>query len=556
MELRHYQIEQAEALVSDEHVLLESPTGSGKTVTVCYAAIALHNSGKKVIIATPLTGSVSQFDDTIRGLGGDFLLGDTKNIRKSMRHRWEKIIGCTHGAIRNAWDNSVSAEGIYLFIDESHHAGEDQRLGEVCKEFVEAGGILKIITASPFRTDSKLYLPENYRAVRRSLFEHMRDGFAPRLVKSAIVTFPLPKVSKDEFKGDTVSADATEIVAEEMFKNWALTKRKTVICFPSCKHTEKLVNSVIARFSVGGARVLNAYGSNPAIREKFEATLALERHGRSSDSQVDVIVGCNRVYESMDWKHCSQAYCYGATSSPVKVLQLLGRTLRQKDGDMSADERSESRVVFFLPSKDGTIASFSNWHIEQSLLVCGLVYDATKAKLFSMIERAMNLKLPNANPDHHKILRPHGDERMKYLRLYRLAIQQLKSESRQLYSQDIVERMVDIAQRGNQPFDHEKVMQIVLENADGIGDMYFDLCTKQLEKWPDESMREILESIIQTFSESVVHDSVDFQGITLTPGLIEVFGKKLNGVIPEGFYKSNVYDRTWNRGSFREPMSV
>jgi superfamily II DNA or RNA helicase len=550
MELRPYQEEQAEALISDEHILLESPTGSGKTVTVCYSAIALSKAGKKVIIATPLKGSVDQFDQTIRKLGGDVEIGNRKSIQIALRHMRDKIIVCTHQALRNAWDNSVLAENTYLFIDESHHAGDEQVLGEVCKEFVDAGGKLRIITASPFRADGKLYLPDDYRTVRRSLFEHMNQGYAPRLVKSAIVTFPLSKISKDEFRGDSISEDATEIVAEEMFKNWVLTKRKTVICFPSCKQTSKLVDSIIARFAVGGARVLNAYGSIAAVRENFESKLALERDGRSSDSQVDVIVGCNRVYESMDWPHCSQAFCYGATTSPVKVLQLLGRTLRLKDSDASLNERSESRVVFFLPSKDGTIASFNKWHIEQSLLVCGLVYDATKAKLWGMIEKAMQMRLPNTNLDQHKVLKPHGKERMNYLALFRLSVQQLEMENRMTRPSDVRDKMIEIAESGNQPYDHEKIRQIVVEHSLGLEDRYLDLEKNQFEKWPDESMRDILDSIIESFSKSVVLESVSIQGITLTPSLIELFGKKLNGLIPEAFYKSNVYDHTWNRGFF------
>ena len=76
--------------------------------------------------------------------------------------------------------------GKALFIDEAHHASADG-LSEVVTLWRDRGGQLYFFTATPYRGDGRPVALDGMRLYRRSLAEHMAEGFAPRHLESEIV---------------------------------------------------------------------------------------------------------------------------------------------------------------------------------------------------------------------------------------------------------------------------------------------------------------------------------------------------------------------------------
>src|SRR5258708_32647298 len=84
-----------------------------------------------------------------------------------------------------AGDLPADLTGKALFIDEAHHASADG-LSEIVALWRERGGQLFFFTATPYRGDGRPVRLEGMRAFRRSLAEHMAEGFAPPHLASEI----------------------------------------------------------------------------------------------------------------------------------------------------------------------------------------------------------------------------------------------------------------------------------------------------------------------------------------------------------------------------------
>ena len=111
----------------------------------------------------------------------------------------DHALACTHAALNRLDPERLPADlsGKALFIDEAHHASADG-LSEVVTLWRDRGGQLYFFTATPYRGDGRPVALDGMRHYRRSLAEHMAEGFAPRHLESEIVALGR--------RGDTVSA--------------------------------------------------------------------------------------------------------------------------------------------------------------------------------------------------------------------------------------------------------------------------------------------------------------------------------------------------------------
>jgi hypothetical protein len=89
------------------------------------------------------------------------------------------------------------------FIDEAHHASADG-LSQIVTLWRERGSQLFFFTATPYRGDGRPVKLDGMRSYRRSLAEHMAEGFAPRHGDSEIVALGHPgdKVTAAQFTGE------------------------------------------------------------------------------------------------------------------------------------------------------------------------------------------------------------------------------------------------------------------------------------------------------------------------------------------------------------------
>ena len=133
-------------------------------------------------------------------------LGSVKRLLAYLRQPApDHALACTHAALNRLTDDALPADlsGKALFLDEAHHASADG-LSQIVATWRKRGGQLFFFTATPYRGDGRPVALEGMRLFRRSLAEHMAEGFAPRHLDSEIVALGRPgdAITAGQFTGE------------------------------------------------------------------------------------------------------------------------------------------------------------------------------------------------------------------------------------------------------------------------------------------------------------------------------------------------------------------
>jgi superfamily II DNA or RNA helicase len=409
-QLRAYQVR----LVTDvcrtsEDVLVEQPTGSGKTVQI-VTLVAMHlgrrfshaliSAPQEQIehgfvkrdsrnIAFPASLGVAQPslavpEKLIRGARIS-MLGSVKQIAAYLRQPvpLDYALACTHAALNQLTPEKLPDDlsSKALFIDEAHHASADG-LSQLVALWRERGGQLFFFTATPYRGDGRNVRLEGMRAFRRSLAEHMAEGFAPRHLESEIVALGQPgdAITAAQFTGEEAppSSYFDGLIAAIVCR-WSVDgKPRAIVRVPPMQggQSGELVSRLMTAFSSQGARVLDATGTSATDKQRFLRALEAEKSRTYATSGFDVMLGIQRVLEGTDWPVCSAVYCVGMPGSLNTVVQFLGRAMRLKDADYPAEQRDRARLVFFVPCGGGAaLADLSLDHSRHALLTCCFLAD-------------------------------------------------------------------------------------------------------------------------------------------------------------------------------------
>lgn len=408
--LRPYQLR----LVTDvyratEDVLVEQPTGSGKTVQiVTLVAMHLGERFSHALISAPqeqieqgfvkrdyqliafphcLGVAVSPIQAPKALIKGarESRLGSVKRVIHYLRQPGppDHAFACTHAALNRLTPEDLPNDlsGKALFIDEAHHASADG-LSQIVTVWRERGGQLFFFTATPYRGDGRPVKLEGMKSFRRSLAEHMAEGFAPRHLESEIVALGQPgdAITAGQFTGDEVSPSSyIDGLVAAICRRWVEDgKPKAIVRVPPMQggRSGELVGRLLQALSSHGARVLDATGTGTADKQRFLGGLEAEKNRTFATSEFDVLVGIQRVLEGTDWPVCSAVYCVGMPGSLNTVVQFLGRAMRLKGDDYPAAQRDTARLVFFVPCGGGAaLADLSIDHSRHALLTCCFLAD-------------------------------------------------------------------------------------------------------------------------------------------------------------------------------------
>ncbi len=409
-QLRPYQVR----LVTDvcrtsDDVLVEQPTGSGKTVQiVTLVAMQLGQRFTHAVISAPQEqieeGFVQRDYQTIAfpvcpGVAVPPILAPAaliKGARESKLGSVKRVIhylrqpgpldhafACTHAALNRLTPDDLPADlsGKALFIDEAHHASADG-LTQIVTLWRERRGQLFFFTATPYRGDGRPVRLEGMRAYRRSLAEHMAEGFAPGRLESEIVALGQPgdAITAGQFTGEEAPPSSYfDGLVAAICRRWLEDgKPKSIVRVPPMKggRSGELVSRLMHALASQGGRVLDATGTGAADKQRFLTGLEAEKSRTYATSEFDVMVGIQRVLEGTDWPVCSAVYCVGMPGSLNTVVQFLGRAMRLKGEDYPAEQRDRARLVFFVPCGGGTaLAELSLDHSRHALLTCCFLAD-------------------------------------------------------------------------------------------------------------------------------------------------------------------------------------
>jgi hypothetical protein len=311
-------------------------------------------------------------------------LGSVKRLLAYLRQSGplDHALACTHAALNLLTADKLPRDltGKALFIDEAHHASADG-LSQIVSVWRERGGQLYFFTATPYRGDGRPVALEGMRLFRRSLAEHMDEGFAPRHLDSEIVALGRPGdvVTAGQFTGeDAPPPSYFDALVAAICRKWQDDRRpKAIVRVPPMRGgSEGLVARLIQALSREGARLLDATGTRVEDKKRFLKALKAESRRTHAESQFDVMIGIQRVLEGTDWPMCSAVYCVGMPGSLNTVVQLLGRAMRPKDDDHPAAERDRARLVFVVPCAGGSaLADLSMDHSRHALLTCCFLAD-------------------------------------------------------------------------------------------------------------------------------------------------------------------------------------
>ncbi len=409
-QLRDYQVRVVtDVCRASEDVLVEQPTGSGKTVQI-VTLVAMHlgrrfshaliSAPQEQIeqgfvkrdyrtIAFPECQGVAQPaiavpEKLIRGARIS-MLGSVKQIAAYLRQPGplDYALACTHAALNQLSPAQLPDDlsGRALFIDEAHHASADG-LSQLVALWRQRGGRLFFFTATPYRGDGRPVRLDDMRAFRRSLAEHMAEGFAPRHLDSEIVALGQPgdAITAAQFTGEEAPPSSYfDGLIAGLCRRWSEDgKPKAIVRVPPMQGGKSgdLIRRLMLAFESQGARVLDATGTGTADKQRFLSALEAERSRTYATSSFDVMLGIQRVLEGTDWPVCSAVYCVGMPGSLNTVVQFLGRAMRLKGDDYPAAQRDRARLVFFVPCGGGAaLTELSIDHSRHALLTCCFLAD-------------------------------------------------------------------------------------------------------------------------------------------------------------------------------------
>jgi hypothetical protein len=361
--LRLYQSDKVaslyDKLVEGPKVALISPPGSGKSlkVSVLLARLQAAHVFDVAVIGVPQTHIKGSF--STKGLvvdkGGEHIRRnrvddltetcDHEHTSGSKLKRFKAYIEgegshfayvCSHATLQSdealRFVRAGDMSRCLLVLDEGHHAeleGEG-KLTKMRAAWLEAGGAVLVVTATPYRSDNTSILDESWARVTRSIAEQAADGFAPKYLESYYRDLGAPARTKDQLDNGIKPKRA---LVKRIVNGWTTDdakgkhRPKTIVIVPQ-NDSQGWTKLLLAEFKRAGARVFDATGTSKEQQLRFRDELSAEakrlESGGWKASQWDVMIGCKRFDEGTDWACCSHVYVIGHPGSINTTVQRWG----------------------------------------------------------------------------------------------------------------------------------------------------------------------------------------------------------------------------------------
>lgn len=298
-------------------LLVQSPAGSGKTVTSSFMVHGAHQRGMRAMFAVHREELAKQASKTFRGFGiphGYVMSSMTMDARQSVHV-------AMIDTLRNRIDKVPRPD--MLVVDECHHAVSPS-WQKVINHYHERGTLIIGLSATPIRLDGRplsgmfdemiLGPTVRYLIDIGSLAEY--DYYRP----PSLIDLTGVKSRGGDFASDQLAevTDTPKIVGDAVEHYLRLMPGKRAIAFAvNVKHSQ----NVAATFKAAGVPAAHLDGETPpAVRAAI--IQAFER------GEILVLSNVNLFSEGFDVKACEGVLILRATQSLALHIQICGRAMR------------------------------------------------------------------------------------------------------------------------------------------------------------------------------------------------------------------------------------
>ena len=352
-ELRDYQLETLAAVKSayakgHRRILLQAPTGSGKTVMAAAIIAGAESKGTQTAFCAHRREIIYQTSETLRKFEvrhGIVMAGEmptthfTQVCSVQTLASWMK-----RGKIKPFWHGGV------LILDECHRS-----LAKSYTDLMSPDTLLIGLSATPARSDGQ-GLGEIYDCIVQAptIRQLIHDGhlvqpkyFAPSAPDLAGV-----KMAGGDYQTASLASrvDKPKLVGD-VIENWARLAegRKTVVFATNVKHSVHLTDAFLA------AGINAAHLDGTTTREDRQQILKDFRAGI-----IQVLCNCQVLTEGWDQPDVACCVVARPTKSISMYLQMVGRVLRPSLGKTDTYVLDHAGIVH----EHGFVEEFEAWSLE------------------------------------------------------------------------------------------------------------------------------------------------------------------------------------------------
>ena len=336
--LRDFQVSAVQAIFKKTRGIIQSPTGSGKTVMAAGASRIANLNGKKVLFITHQKELLYQTrdsfmasgidagicGDSVRDLSHSTIIGMVQTLYAGVEKRDRK------GKIIRRANPEILAllQSIDMLIIDEAHRGDAQSFQAVCDQCVNA--YFRIgLTATPLMKglfEDLALIAQTGGVIFRITIKDLVDRglLAQPYIKLVKITAPtlkqhLPYGTAYKL-GITENTHRNQIIVEEAVE-FARNKLTTLILVGKINHGKTLLE-MLKRYP--GLKVQFIHGSKNT-ETRAEALKAL------AEKRIDILISSTIADEGVDIPAVSAVILAGGLKSPIKLYQRVGRGMRPKD---------------------------------------------------------------------------------------------------------------------------------------------------------------------------------------------------------------------------------
>lgn len=307
--LRDYQEELLNGLYKSmaEHnksIMVQSPAGSGKSVTMSEVARRATEKGNRVLFCVHRIELVNQIKQTFKANDVDMNLCHVGMVQ----------------TIRNRVKRGTEPEPSIILVDEAHHS-----LAKTYRDIFDAfpNAFIFGFTATPYRMNGKGFTEIFQELITGKSVKWLIDNerLAPFKYYSVnlINSDKLKKASTGDYKNDSIDKAMKPTIYGDVVENYRkfAENKKTII------YTHNVESSirVAEKFNQSGYRALQVDGKTP--KDERHQAMELFRSGK-----VKILVNAELYGEGVDVPDCQCVILLRPTKSLTLFIQQTMRSMR------------------------------------------------------------------------------------------------------------------------------------------------------------------------------------------------------------------------------------